>query len=598
MIIRRYKQSIQYKLVVWFLLILLPIITVSLLSNYISGAILKRQVSERVEKSLKSAVEYLQLIILKVDDTTARISMNVDMNEMLDGMTSELNASSLMEMRTIKQQMASILALDQSIVDIAVINGQSGVSLSWDKGVKYFIRVEQDEWYQLAAEANGGMILYVPSEDDAGKDSYWKRDRLYFIRLMDPYRINNMRRDFVVLAMERSTILNLIEPLIPSDRTQALLSYKGKLAWQRGLDTSSESTIGGDSNRAVSDGTKLLSFTAGHSGTGWELTIRQPEEEIMESSNTIRNFTLLITMISIILAVLASLLGYKVIAKPLSQLSNQMKQFGMGNFRASVSHNRQDELGYLMNGFNQMVAEQKKLIEQGYENELRLVKSEFQLLQSNINPHFLYNTLDCIYSVSEEHGTDEISEMVMNLAMFFRVNLRKGREVFTVSETIEHLNYYIRVQQIRLMDRFKVEINLEKRTEDLPLLKLLLQPLVENAIVHGLENSPGQGGMLYIHVSLMQENRLHIVIEDTGVGIPRDQLHLIQDELNAIQTGQLRSAMGEDVIVSSPFFALRNVKSRILLYYGPDSTMDIFSEEGRGTRVVLELPLSEDNGGW
>src|SRR5690606_2058525 len=131
--------------------------------------------------------------------------------------------------------------------------------------------------------------------------------------------------------------------------------------------------------------------------------------------------------------------------------------------------------------------EQRQLIEERFEKQLRLIKAEFRLLQSQINPHFLYNTLDSIYSAAEEHEIQEISDMVLHLSAFFRISLGKGQETFTLTETVDHLMHYIRVQQIRFMDDFAVQIHMAEDTKSFPLLKFLLQPVVENAIVHGLQ---------------------------------------------------------------------------------------------------------------
>nr|WP_246320218.1 histidine kinase [Paenibacillus qinlingensis] len=240
-----------------------------------------------------------------------------------------------------------------------------------------------------------------------------------------------------------------------------------------------------------------------------------------------------------------------------------------------------------------MVSTQKQLIEDGYEKELHLAKSQFRLLQSQINPHFLYNTLDCIYTVSEEHDVHEVSEMVMNLANFFRVSLGKGRETFTVEETLEHLMYYIRIQQIRLLDRFTVNVTVQPEARKVPLLRLLLQPLIENAIVHGLEKVAGKGA-LTLTITL-EEQRLHIVIQDTGIGLKEDALDALQEELAKIGEGQANMLVREEQSTSVQFFALKNVKSRLKLFYGEQADLGIESIAGEGTNVTVMLPVNSNS---
>ena len=126
-----------------------------------------------------------------------------------------------------------------------------------------------------------------------------------------------------------------------------------------------------------------------------------------------------------------------------------MRQLRLGNLNTKLVNNRQDELGYLTDAFNQTAEQQRHLIHDIYEQQLRLTKTELKFLQSQINPHFLYNTLDSIYWAAKNYEAEEISEMVLNLSRFFRLSLSKGRETFTIEETFAHLNYYIRVQQLR-----------------------------------------------------------------------------------------------------------------------------------------------------
>nr|WP_246320378.1 histidine kinase [Paenibacillus qinlingensis] len=276
---------------------------------------------------------------------------------------------------------------------------------------------------------------------------------------------------------------------------------------------------------------------------------------------------------------------YIQILKPLRQLSGAFKFIGKGDLNYQIRHDRRDEFGLVMNGFNQMAESQRIMIEEDYEKELRLAKSEFSLLQSQINPHFLYNTLDSIYSVAVKYKMKEISEMVLNLAKFFRVSLGKGRNHFTLEETMQHLLYYIRVQQMRTA-HFSVEIDLEKGSEAIPVLKLLLQPIVENAIIHGLEKCPFEGELRIR--SRVQQHLLFIDVEDTGMGMPDVVLKQIQLELS-ILTSKLYRVPQESP--SSQFFGMKNVKSRMKLYYGEEADVLIESEEGLGTKVTLIIPI-------
>lgn len=157
-----------------------------------------------------------------------------------------------------------------------------------------------------------------------------------------------------------------------------------------------------------------------------------------------------------------------------------------------------------------------------------------------------------------------------------------------MAETVQHLMYYMRVQQIR-KDHFTVEIELDEATKELQILKLLLQPIVENSIIHGLEQSPNEG---YLCIrSRIVEDRLYVEVEDTGVGIPEDRLQEIIMEIDKITS---KSYMSSPDKPTSLYYGLKNVKSRVKLYYGGDADLLIDSQEGKGTKVTLILPMGKE----
>lgn len=575
---QKFQKSIQFKLTTLFLLILLPLVSVSLFGNQMSQSILKKQIGDRVHASILTSVGYLDLIVQNVGQMSFLISTDKSVNEVLSKITKEISSESLYELRKVQQQFSAIINVNHMVQEMSVLHGSTGNALSYETGIVHFDHVYEQPWYQEAVRANGAMIVYVPDQQARSIQPYWKEDRIYFIRIMDPYNLESQEKDLVITAIAKSALMDIVEPLIPSNKTELSLSFKGKPVI---VQSASE----------LSDDSKLFSHSSGEMASGWELTIKQQEQEILKSNYQIRDFTYVIMLVSILLAFSISIFVYSGISKPLFRLSSQMKQVSIGNLNAFVQHQRQDELGYVMNTFNTMVSTQKQLIEDGYEKELHLAKSQFRLLQSQINPHFLYNTLDCIYTVSEEHDVHEVSEMVMNLANFFRVSLGKGRETFTVEETLEHLMYYIRIQQIRLMDRFTVSVHVQPEAKKVPLLRLLLQPLIENAIVHGLEKVAGKGS-LTLTITL-EEQCLHIVIQDTGIGLHEDALHALQEELAKIGESRASMLVREEQSTSVQFFALKNVKSRLKLFYGEQADLHIESIAGEGTKVTVVIPVGD-----
>ncbi|NOU69420.1 HAMP domain-containing protein [Paenibacillus sp. LMG 31461] len=576
----KFQQSIQLKITTIFLCILIPLVCVSLFSNQMSQRILKQQISDRVQASIHSSVGYLDLVVSNLGQMSYLVSTDKGIIEVISHFTQEISTENLYELHGVQQQLTTLLNVNRSVQEISMLSGRTGNMLSSEAGIVHFDNVYEQAWYKDAIRENGGMIVYVPSNQVVREQKYWKKDRIYFIRVMDPYNLNNSDKDLVITAINQASLFAIVKPLITSTSTEMGLYYKGSMVlFQYAEEPANE--------------TELLTMTSGTMAGGWELTIKLQEAEILAANYQIRNFTYVIMAMSIVLALGMSFFVYNAIAKPLFRLTAQMRQFSIGNLKAYVQHRRKDELGYVMDSFNTMVSKQKQLIEDGYEKELRLAKSQFRLLQSQINPHFLYNTLDCMYSISEEHEVHEVSEMVMNLAKFFRVSLGKGRDQFTMEETIEHLMYYIRVQQMRLVDRFTVTVEMEPEAKSIQLLRLLLQPLIENAIVHGLENIAHQGS-LAIRISIVEPHMLQIVIADTGIGLQETILQELTKQLDRIEGDHVHLLINEDDSVTSQFFALKNVKSRMKLFYGAESQLMIASTWGEGATVTMLLPIQQE----
>nr|WP_275582980.1 sensor histidine kinase [Gracilibacillus alcaliphilus] len=329
-----------------------------------------------------------------------------------------------------------------------------------------------------------------------------------------------------------------------------------------------------------------LSITSDYSG--WSLVLLQPEGVVVEESVRVRQFTYLIIGVSLLLAVVISWTIYRGISTPLNRLNEGMTKVRQGDLDTQIDFQRKDEFGQLMKSFNHMVDDQRYYIENIYEKQLRLTKAELKFLQSQMNPHFLYNTLDSIYWMSKNYDADEISDMILSLSKFMRLSLIKGSETISIGKNIEHLHHYLRVQQIRYSDRFSVKFHMEEETKRLHILKLLLQPLVENAIIHGLEKYNGDGEIKIS--SYLENDYLYLTVEDTGKGIGEERLQCIRQRMDQIAQNYLSFTITEEQ-THQDIYGLSNLLIRLKLYYGDEARMDINSVETEGTKVTLKIPL-------
>lgn len=260
------------------------------------------------------------------------------------------------------------------------------------------------------------------------------------------------------------------------------------------------------------------------------------------------------------------------IIQPVNIMLDKVKKVGRGKFDMIPIEAEIEEIEELDEGINKMARKISALLENVRQEKEMQHLTELQLIQAQVNPHFLYNTLDTIVWLIEGGMTDDAVEMISSLAIFFRTSLSKGNDIIPLSEEERHTLSYLEIQQYRYRDILEFEINIPKELSGIPVPKLSIQPLAENALYHGIKNRRGKGKILI--EGREEEDALVLTVSDNGQGMTPERLHEVQE---AIRTGERAG------------FGLAAVAERIALYYGPGYGMKIFSEEGKGTTVEIRL---------
>lgn len=260
------------------------------------------------------------------------------------------------------------------------------------------------------------------------------------------------------------------------------------------------------------------------------------------------------------------------IIQPVNIMLDKVKKVGRGKFDMIPIEAEIEEIEELDEGINKMARKISALLENVRQEKEMQHLTELQLIQAQVNPHFLYNTLDTIVWLIEGGMTDDAVEMISSLSIFFRTSLSKGNDIIPLSEEERHTLSYLEIQQYRYRDILEFEINIPKELSGIPVPKLSIQPLAENALYHGIKNRRGKGKILI--EGREEEDALVLTVSDNGQGMTPERLHEVQE---AIRTGERAG------------FGLAAVAERIALYYGPGYGMKIFSEEGKGTTVEIRL---------
>lgn len=308
--------------------------------------------------------------------------------------------------------------------------------------------------------------------------------------------------------------------------------------------------------------------------TGWNFCFYQPQQVIDAAVANLMwgNVPVLAGCL-----VLIFLLGYffsRGMVARLEQLTENMNQINLGLRQVTVVSDSKDEIGVLIRTFRRMMNEINKLISQVYEAKIHLQKTEMQALQAQINPHFLYNSLSIINWKAIEAGNDEISQVTLALSTYYRTSLNKGETMTIAANELRNIEAYLHIQLVMHDDSFQVEKQVEEKILSCSVPKLILQPLVENAIEHGLDVSEKEEKKLKIS-ALLEGGDLVFFVEDNGAGMEEEQAESM-------------------LTYQSKGYGMRNVHDRIRLLYGEEYGLKIYSKKGEGTRVEIRFPADRE----
>jgi two-component system sensor histidine kinase YesM len=314
--------------------------------------------------------------------------------------------------------------------------------------------------------------------------------------------------------------------------------------------------------------------------TDWSLIVALPESELFNDFLSLVSGMIGVVFLIFILAIVLSVIFSHMITSRISELAAKMENFEKNDENSSDNYNEDmgnDEIGSLFVTFNNMKNEIDRLIEAEYENGKSVKQAELKALQAQINPHFLYNTLDLINWKALDCGADSIVDISRALAKFYRLSLNKGKEFSKLSEEFDHIKYYVAIQNFRFEDRIKLSFKVDENINDLNSLHIILQPLVENCIVHGMKDL-SEDENIYITVSgKIQDEDVILSVEDTGCGVD-------VEEMNA----SLQTDFDKD-----GGYGVKNINARIKLCYGEKYGLMYFDNSFGGTTVQIKLPAIE-----
>ncbi|GGA17105.1 sensor histidine kinase YesM [Paenibacillus marchantiophytorum] len=321
----------------------------------------------------------------------------------------------------------------------------------------------------------------------------------------------------------------------------------------------------------------------------WMIIAITPYSEVVKQSVKIRNLIVLLGAVTLLLVGIASYLISVSIVRPLSSLIMVMKRVERGDFKVrAVPNEQQDEIGLLSRVFNLMLESVDRMINQVFQSNIREKDAQVMALQAQINPHMLFNTLNIMKALSRKKEAHDVADLVEDLAELFRYSMKGWSKPVMLAQEMDHVESYIRIQQTRFQQRLSYHAFVPSTLMNAQVVKISIQPLVENAIIHGLEKRmEGCTIELHAHVRSHPEDarqELEISVTDTGVGMSGQQVRLLNDIFQAVDVPF------HEVPESKSGIGLLNIHKRIRLLFGVPYGLRVESEEGVGTRISLHVP--------
>ncbi|MBD5515083.1 MAG: sensor histidine kinase [Lachnospiraceae bacterium] len=328
-------------------------------------------------------------------------------------------------------------------------------------------------------------------------------------------------------------------------------------------EISSDTLLNNELTDYITETEKLSNF-------GWTAFLYRPANSISAAAINITYIVLAMILLCIVLIFLISTLLSKIIVSPIEKLSANMEQVEQGNYAIEIISNSTDEVGQLISSFKKMVYTINNLINEVLLSKIRQQKYEIEILQSQINPHFLYNSLSLINSKAIIAGQNDISQMARLLSTFYRTMLNKGQQITTIASELENTKSYIAIQQMMHSQSFDVVYDIDENILDYPIPNLLLQPLAENAIIHGLDHRELPGRAI-LSISCYQEGQdIIFKVMDNGCGMSDEECEQILTK-------------------DSKGYGVKNVHQRIQLYYGTEYGLTYHSTKGMGTYALIKI---------
>jgi two-component system, sensor histidine kinase YesM len=578
------NKSIRFKLLFYFfVIIILCITTLTWLGSSIYKKSLQDQANRYTVQMMEQVWNQINMRIQENDDIINYLSMEEELQQF---MKEESPAPNLL--KKVNQKLKVYKSRHDEMAGLLLVN-EHGQYASNETFPISRDPLTEEYWYQKAIHSPEKLqLISNPVGRNVKEKSNYQINNLLSVvkAIKDPYTnrvvgviLIDLKLDFIKDVIQSIKLGNSGFIFILNNGGNVVYSPVNTIIYRINPEWISKNHT--ETIEKIIDHNKFQIIYNVYPSIQWKVVGVFSLDETTEVVSRVQFYTILVAVITLLLAFIASWFFTSSIINPVNKLKSLMENVEEGKFNLPFNSKYNDEIGQLGRSYNRMIQEISRLIQLVYQEQKNKREAELKILQAQIKPHFLYNTLDTIQWMAYEYNAHRIVEMVNALTTLFRIGLNRGNEYISVKEELSHVESYLIIQMTRYESKLEYEIQAVDEILQYKMIKLLLQPLVENAIYHGIKNKRGKGKIV-INVS-EEAGSLFLSVMDTGSGIPNEKVNEINEILHTVNSIEHKKSG----------YGLFNVNDRIKLVYGPEYGLLIESLYGEWTKVIIHLPLKK-----
>lgn len=587
-------RSFRYKvLLISIISLVIPAVISLLIYNYMTKNTVKEQALSNANRELNITSEYIEKLFSDMLYVANFVQLDPKMNTVLKGLAKSAADKDGYDQYLLENE------INRTIENITLVGEKSYVTILLKNG-KYFTNYNiaefdprdlfKEKWYEDIEEAVGYESTWIESQPTIFELE--KKNNPYQISIVRTLRDEGIQiYGYVVVTIMENKLSEVFNKMDGYNDVM-MLNPSGKI-----LSHSDDEKIGSvftyRSKLFNRDGSEVLKMKDNEyivterslSFSNWRLVSFIPYEQSINKINGIFQKVFLIQVLSFMLFLLLLTYSMKTITKPLEYLAELADKVQAGNLIVRSKIKGKDEIGRLSKSINLMLDHINTKIEEITETEARKRKAEFAMLQAQINPHFLFNVLNSIRMKVMIRGDKESANMITSLTKLLRITIDKNKEIITFLEEIEILVDFVHIMNRRQNRKVSLEMDVDPDAYSFEIPRFILQPIIENSIIHGFNQSDG---LILIHAAIVNE-MLIITIEDNGLGMNKEDLEQLKKK--TFQAASLENPQRKQQVKGFSSLGLANVYERLSITFGPAFNMDILSELGNGTKVILKIPM-------